>query len=89
MQNKELQEKLCYENKNAFSKTDEKQRKEIFDLCEDYVCLCNCTTSQSECGFLQAHRLLVFYIFHFWCLIHTDHGLASKTSSSTPVTSDR
>ena len=36
MENKELQEKLCYENKNAFSKTDEKQRKEIFDLCEDY-----------------------------------------------------
>ncbi len=36
MENKELQEKLCYENKNAFSKTDEKQRKEIFDFCEEY-----------------------------------------------------
>lgn len=33
---KDLQEKLCYENKNAFSETDEKQRKEIFDFCEDY-----------------------------------------------------
>lgn len=32
----ELAEKLRYENKNAFSGTDEKERKEIFDFCEEY-----------------------------------------------------
>lgn len=34
--NKDLQEKLCYENINAFSKQSDKQKKDIFDFCEDY-----------------------------------------------------
>ena len=32
----ELQEKLCYENKNMFSKVSDKEKKEIFDFCEGY-----------------------------------------------------
>ncbi len=32
----ETETKLCYENKNMFSKADDKEKKEIFDFCEDY-----------------------------------------------------
>lgn len=32
----DLQEKLCYKNENAFSKQTDKQKAEIFELCEDY-----------------------------------------------------
>lgn len=34
--NDELQEKLCYKNKNIFAELDERQKAEVFDFCEDY-----------------------------------------------------
>lgn len=36
MAKNELQEKLCYNNKNMFTSVDKERKAEIFDFCEDY-----------------------------------------------------
>ncbi len=44
-----LQEKLCYENKNGFNDATENERKEIFDFCEGYRNFINEGKTEREC----------------------------------------
>lgn len=45
----ELNENLCYENRNAFNEVDEKEKIEIFDFCEEYRRFINEAKTEREC----------------------------------------
>ncbi len=44
----ELQEKLCYSNKNMFAKASEKEKAEIFEFCEGYRNFINESKTERE-----------------------------------------
>lgn len=45
---KDLEDKLLYENKNAFGDASEKEKAEIFDFCEDYKKFINESKTERE-----------------------------------------
>ncbi len=48
MAKNELQEKLCYTNKNMFSKANKEEKAEIFAFCEDYRNFINSAKTERE-----------------------------------------